>query len=93
MALRTTSSLAGKVKNFDRIEGTAQVDFDQKVLGYSDDCLSIAAKLNIQIEPDSPFVAKRAAQEDDIDDNGNVSCAEIRLRAPALFGDFWAAKP
>ncbi|MFO0569589.1 MAG: hypothetical protein U0263_28325 [Polyangiaceae bacterium] len=89
VALRTGVKLGGKVITPDRIEGKADVDLDQTVIGYSNDCLTTAAQINILVEPGSPFRAIRVGQAEDIDDNGNVSCPEIAAGASKLFGDFW----
>ncbi|MBI3205850.1 MAG: hypothetical protein HYZ29_30220 [Myxococcales bacterium] len=89
VALRTGVKLKGKVLTPDRIEGKAEVDLDQSVLGFSDDCLTTAAQINIVVEPGSPFRAVRVGSAQDLDDNGNVSCPEIVVKGGALFGDFW----
>lgn len=90
VALRTTGKLAGQISTNDLITGKVDVTLAENVLGYSDDCLSAAAMLKIDVEPASPFTAKRTFDEDDIDRNGNVSCPEIILRAPTTFGPYWA---
>lgn len=61
VALRTGVTLKGKVITPDRIEGKAEVDLDQSVIGFSDDCLTTAAQINIVVEPGSPFRAVRVA--------------------------------
>lgn len=89
VALRTGVKLSGKVITPDRIEGKADVDLDQSVLGFSDDCLTTAAQINILVEPGSPFRAIRVGQAEDIDQNGNVSCPELGANAGKLFGSYW----
>lgn len=90
VALRTSGRLTGTVPSNDRIVGKVDVKLSQSILGYSDECLSVAAMLRIDVEPGSPFEAKRTQDADDIDRNGNVSCPEIVLRAPDTFGAYWA---
>jgi hypothetical protein len=90
VALRTVATLSGTVLTPDVIEGTADVSLDQKVLGYSDPCLASAETINITIDPGSPFRAQRVGDAEDVDQNGNVSCPELKQNAVALFGDFWA---
>jgi hypothetical protein len=90
VALRTGVTLSGKVITPDRIEGKAEVELDQSVLGFSDDCLTSAAQINILVLPGSPFRAVRVGDAEDLDDNGNVSCPEIAAGAVSLFGAFWS---
>lgn len=89
VALRTGVKLTGKVITPDHIEGKAEVDLDQSVIGFSDDCLTSAAQINILVEPGSPFRAVRVGKAEDVDDNGNVSCPEIGVNAGKLFGAYW----
>lgn len=89
VALRTSGLLTGTVPSPDLITGKVDVKFADSVLGYSNECLSAAAMLEIDVEPGSPFKALRTTSDDDIDRNGNVSCAEIVLRAPTTFGPEW----
>ena len=77
-ALRTRGKLTGTVRTPDVIDGKVDVGLDESIVGYSNDCLSTATQLKIQIEPGSPFRARRAKPTDDIDGNGNVSCPEIQ---------------
>ena len=88
VALRASGILSGTVQTPDLIKGYAQIHLDESVLGYSDDCLSAAAKIQIVVEPDSPFRAQRVGAAEDIDGNGNVSCPEIVLGAPSIFADW-----
>jgi hypothetical protein len=90
VAIRTTGTESGTVETPDVIDGTGNVDFAFTVLGYSDPCLSVASTISIAIDPGSPFRAERVGATEDIDGNGNVSCPELVLSAPALFGDYWA---
>lgn len=90
VALRTGVKLTGKVLTPDRIEGKAEVDLDQTVLGFSNDCLTTAAQINILVEPGSPFRAQRVGTAEDLDDNGNVSCPELAANAGKLFGSYWS---
>jgi hypothetical protein len=64
-------------------------DLDQSGIGFSDACLTTAAQINILVEPGSPFRAVRVGEAEDIDHNGNPSCAEIGVDASALFGAYW----
>lgn len=89
VALRTGVKLSGKVITPDRIDGKAEVDLDQSVIGFSNDCLTTAAQINILVEPGSPFRALRVGDAEDVDDNGNVSCPEIGVNAGKLFGAYW----
>lgn len=88
VALRTSGTLMGSVPTPDLITGKVDVKFADSVLGYSNECLSAAAMLKIDVEPGSPFKAIRTTSDDDIDQNGNVSCPEIVLRAPVTFPDW-----
>ena len=90
VALRTGVELGGKVVTLDRIEGSAYVTLDQSVVGMSHKCLLTAAKLNIQVDPGSPFKAVRVGDEQDMNQDGNVSCPELAAEAVPLFGQFWA---
>jgi hypothetical protein len=66
------------------------VTLNQSVLGFSDECMAAAARINITIQPGSPFRAVRVGDAEDFDGNGNVSCPEIEIAAPRLFDDYWA---
>lgn len=88
VALRATGILAGTVQTPDVISGLAQITLEDSVLGYSDPCLSVAATIAIQVEPDSPFRAQRVGPAEDLDQNGNVSCPEIVINAPNIFPDW-----
>jgi hypothetical protein len=90
VALRTGATLTGKVVTPDLIQGKADVQLKQSVVGLSNDCIAAAANINIQVLPGSPFKAVRVGDAEDIDRNGNVSCAELAIQALDLFGDFWA---
>ena len=73
----------------DVITGLAQIHLDESVLGYSDPCLSVALRtISIKVEPDSPFRAQRVGPAQDVDQNGNVSCAEIVIDAASIFPDW-----
>lgn len=89
VALRTVATLSGTVLTGDVIEGKADVSLDQNVIGYSDECLATAVTINITIDPGSPFRAERVGKAEDLDQNGNVTCPELKQNAVALFGDFW----
>jgi hypothetical protein len=88
VAIRTSGTLVGQVPSPDLITGKVDVKFVDSVLGYSNECLSAAAMLKIDVSPGSPFRAIRTSSDDDIDQNGNVSCAELVLRIPVLFPDW-----
>ena len=88
VALRTYGTLGGTVQTQDVITGLAQIHLNQSVLGYSDPCLAVAAQIVIQVEPDAPFRAQRVGPDQDVDHNGNVSCPEIVINAPAIFPDW-----
>lgn len=85
VALRTSGSLFGTVATPDLITGKVDVHVTQSILGWSDECLAVAATLNVQVVPGSPFRAQRTTPADDLDHNGNVSCPELVVRAPVLF--------
>lgn len=89
VALRTSGTLTGSIPTPDLITGKVDVKFADSVVGFSNDCLSAAAMLKIEVMPGSPFKAIRTTPDDDIDQNGNVSCPEIVLRAPVTFGPEW----
>ncbi|MBI4699691.1 MAG: hypothetical protein HY744_00755 [Deltaproteobacteria bacterium] len=90
VAVRATGALSGTVESLDAVAGQAQSALDQSVLGYSHECLSIAAGLSIEILPGATFRAVRVGSQLDVNHNGNVTCGEIVLAAPALFGSFWS---
>jgi hypothetical protein len=89
VALRTSGAFAATVETPDLIDGKGDVKFEFSVLGYSDPCLAVTANFNIQIINPSPIQAKRVGDTEDVDHNGNVSCPEIQVNAPRLFGDYW----
>ena len=88
VALRVTGNLSGTVITPDVITGKVDIGFNESILGYSDDCLSTAAQIQIVITPGSPFRAERTSSADDIDGNGNVSCPELVAHATDLFPDW-----
>ena len=90
VAMRVVVDLAGTVRDLDTISGEVEPTLDQSVLGYSHDCLAVAAQLPIEIVPGSTFAAQRTEEAEDLDGNGNVSCGEIVRSAPARFGEHWA---
>jgi hypothetical protein len=85
VALRTTGALSGTVQTPDVITGKVDVHLDQSIVGWSNDCLATAAKIQILIVPGSPFRAQRVGNAEDIDHNGNVSCPELVANAPNIF--------
>jgi hypothetical protein len=89
VALRTSGTTTGTISSPDTIDGTTDVHVDQSVLGYSDPCLATAVNITIQVMPGAPLHAQRVGAAEDVDMNGNVSCPEILLAAPTLFGDAW----
>jgi hypothetical protein len=89
LALRTGATLTGKVSG-NVIQGSADVKLDYSVVGISDPCLQTATTINITVLPGSKFTAKPVGAAEDIDKNGNVSCAEMAIQAADLFGDYWA---
>jgi hypothetical protein len=88
-ALRTSAALAGLVEDIDTIVGVVTPTLDQSVLGQSHSCLAPAAGLVIEIIEGSTFRGRRVGDAEDLDENGNVSCDELILAAPALFGELW----
>jgi len=88
VAIRTSGTLVGQVPSPDLITGKVDVKFADSVLGFSNECLSAAAMLRIDVTPGSPFKAIRTSADDDVDHNGNVSCPELVLRASTLFPDW-----
>ena len=88
VALRTGGVLAGTVQTPDVITGKVNVELDESIVGWSNDCLATAAKIQIHIEPSSPFRAVRVGDDRDLDHNGNVSCPELVFAAPQLFPDW-----
>lgn len=88
VALRTTGVLTGTVQTPDVITGKVNVNLDQSIVGWSNDCLATAAKIQIQIQPGSPFRAQRVGDAQDIDHNGNVSCPELVVGAGQIFPDW-----
>lgn len=82
-ALRTRGRFSGTVKTPDLLEGKVDVGLDESIVGFSNDCLATALQIKTQIEPGSPFRARRVAPADDLDANGNVSCPEIA----AVYGE------
>jgi len=90
VALKTSGSLSGAFSPAgDQISGKFDVKLAYNVLGWDDDCLSASSMLMIVIKPGSTFTAKRTTQDDDVDNDGNVSCSEIIYRAPIVFGQYW----
>lgn len=82
-ALRTRGRFVGTVKTPDLLEGKVDVGLDESIVGFSNDCLATALQIKTQIQPGSPFRARRVAPTDDLDGNGNVSCPEIA----AVYGE------
>lgn len=89
VALRVAAPLVGTVEDENTITGTVSPELEQSVLGYSDACLAAAAQLPIEIRDGSSFRAVRMETATDLDRNGNMSCEEIVLAAPSLFGEYW----
>lgn len=90
IALRTAAALDGTVDDLDAIEGSVEPTLDFEILGVTDDCLAAAAELAIETRDGSRFRALRVGADEDIDENGNVSCPEINVAAAELFGEHWA---
>lgn len=88
-ALRVVLDLRGHVESPDLVTGEVRASLDQSVLGWSDDCLAAAAGLPIEVVPGSTFRALRVGMDEDLDDNGNVTCDEVVAAAPALLGGVW----
>ncbi len=88
VALRTSGELTGVVQTPDVITGKVNVHLDQSIVGWSNDCLATAAKIQILIQPGSPFRAQRVGDAQDIDQNGNVSCPELVTGASGIFPDW-----
>ncbi len=76
-ALRIAAGVTGEVVDADTIAGEADPTLEQEILGWSDECISPAAALEVETMPGSTFVARRVSPDQDLDGNGNVSCAEI----------------
>jgi hypothetical protein len=76
-SLKVGAGISGTVVDVDTLEGDADPTLEQEILGWSDDCISPAAALEIEIVPGSTWRAQRVLPEQDIDGNGNVSCPEI----------------
>jgi len=92
-ALRTVLALSGQVDDSDRLSGVISPVLEQSVIGYSEPCLAAAANLEIEVLPGSTFRAVRVGDEWDINDNGNITCGEIVVAAPTLFGGVWEQEP
>jgi len=88
-AVRSSALLDGTVESADRIVGNADALLEQSVLGYSHDCLAAAAGLTIEILPGNTFQAVRVDMDLDVNEICNVTCGEIVLAAPTLFGAYW----
>lgn len=88
-ALRASVMLSGTLLDLDAFDGDASPDVDQSILGYTASCLSVASSLAVVVRPGSVFHARRVGDEQDLDDNGNVSCPEIVWWSPRFFGDYW----
>ncbi|MCC6523332.1 MAG: hypothetical protein IT373_11770 [Polyangiaceae bacterium] len=91
VALRGGMTLAGTVQDLDTLAGAADPRLDQSILGYSDPCLDAAVSIPVTILGDNTFTARRTSAALDVNDNGNVTCGEIVVAAPKLFGAFWGA--
>jgi hypothetical protein len=89
-AVRSSARLAGKVESEERLLGDAEPRLEQSVLGMSDDCLAAATELPIEILPGSTFLAVRVGLDRDVNHNGNVTCGELVVAAPELFGPYWS---
>ncbi len=85
LALRAVADLAGTVEDLDTLSGDVTPTLEWSILGVTHDCLAAAAELEIEIVPGSTFRALRVGDDQDIDDNGNVSCPEIGIVADELF--------
>ncbi len=88
-ALRTSGVVQGTVTGPNTIQGTFNVKVNQSVLGYSDMCLAAAANIVPLIEPNSPFTAQRLGASYDLNGDGNITCPEIEIAAPGVFGEAW----
>jgi hypothetical protein len=91
-ALRAGALIDGTVEDADTISGTVEPVLEQSVLGFSDPCMAAAADLPVEVLPGSSFRAVRTNDEHDVNDNGNVTCGEIVVAAPELFGDYWLGR-
>jgi len=89
-AVRVVADLRGTVEELDRVSGTIDAVLEPSFLGFSDDCLTAAAMLEVEPAPGSTWLGLRVGDDEDIDGNGNVSCPEISYYASRLFGDHWA---
>ena len=89
VALRTSSRLDGMIRSPDAFDGPLDVSLEQSVLGWTNPCLAAAADLKVQMTPGSTFRAVRVGPKYDVNQDGNVTCGEIVLASPALFGDAW----
>ena len=85
VTVRLIADTGGMITDLDRFGGTVDASIEPTFLGFSDDCLEAAASLVIEPQPGSSFEAIRMGDEQDLDDNGNVSCPEISWLAPTIF--------
>lgn len=88
-AFRASIALSAVVADVGRFDGTVVPSVEQSVLGYTDECLRVAAGLVVTIRPGSVFHARRVGDREDLDDNGNVSCPEVAWAGGDLFGPYW----
>lgn len=89
-ALRASVAMRTTIDDLDRLEGDVTPTLEQSILGFSDECLTAAANLEVEILEGSRFVAVRVGDDQDLDVNGNVSCPELAWYAVDLFGEYWA---
>ncbi len=89
-AFRASIALSGVVSDLEAFDGTVDPSIEQSVLGYTNDCLRVAANLVVTIRPGSAFHAHRVGAAQDLDGNGNISCPEVAWAGASLFGDYWA---
>jgi hypothetical protein len=88
-SFRASIALSGVVGDIDSFDGTVDPTVEQTVLGYTDECLRVAANLVVMIRPGSVFHARRVGDAEDLDHNGNVSCPEVAWAGGPLFGEYW----
>jgi hypothetical protein len=88
-SFRASIALSGVVGDLDAFDGAVDPGVEQSVLGYTDECLRVAASLVVEIRPGSAFHARRVGAAEDLDGNGNVSCPEVAWAGGSLFGDYW----
>lgn len=88
VAMRSVIDFCGRVEDANNVSGLLEPQFEQSILGYSDDCLAMAEGLAVDITGGS-FTAKRVDANGDINldanSDGRVDCAEFSSRVEEVF--------